>query len=153
MGSERFKDNLGDPDIRLDGFQLWIHGRQYPHERDYWDGNWLNITAHCGSKGTDVWTSGNILHVPDLVRWLVALEEMNQTLSGAADLVSLEPELSVELKITGLGQMQAKVDITPDHLTQEHSFQFELDQSYLESLIASLRSLLAKYPVKGKPNV
>ena len=153
MSGERFKDSLGDPDIKLDDFQLWIHGRQYPNEQDYWDGNWLNVTAHCGSNGADVWTSGDILHVPDLARWLESLELMNQTLSGTADLVSLEPELSVELKMSTLGQLHATIEITPDHMSQEHSFQFEFDQSYLENLIASLRSLLAKYPVKGKPDV
>jgi len=38
-------------------------------------------------------------------------------------------------------------------MSQQHSFKFELDQSYLENLIAGLRSLLAKYPVRGKPDV
>jgi hypothetical protein len=64
MGIEKFADNLGAPDIKLDGLQMWIHGRQFPNEEDYWDGNWLNVTAHCGSQGADVWTSGPILHVP-----------------------------------------------------------------------------------------
>jgi len=153
MGNQKFNENLGEPDIKLNGLQIWIHGRQYPNEQDYWDGNWLNVTAHCGGKGADVWTNGDILHVPDLVRWLAALEVMNQTTSGAADLVSLEPELSVELKTCGLGQIQMNVEISPDHMTQQHSFQFGLDQSYLEGLIADLRSLLAKYPIKGKPDV
>jgi hypothetical protein len=153
MGSEEFNENLGEPDIKLNGLQIWIHGRQYPNEPDYWDGNWLSVTAHCGSKGADVWTSGDILHVPDLVRWLAALKVMNETMSGAADLVSLEPELSVELKMSGLGQIQMKVEISPEHTTQQHSFQFGLDQSYLEGLIADLRSLLAKYPIKGKPDL
>ena len=153
MDSERSKDSLGDPDINLNGFQLWVHARQFPNERDYWDGNWLNATAHCGTHDANVWTSGSIIHVPDLVRWLSALEIMNQTLSGEADLVSLEPELSVALKMGSLGQIQMTVEITPDQMSQQHSFKFELDQSYLENLIASLRSLLAKYPVKGKPDV
>lgn len=69
MSIEKFRDNLGPPDITLNGLQIWIHGRQYPNDEDYWDGNWLNITAHCGSKGADVWTTGDILHVPDLARW------------------------------------------------------------------------------------
>ena len=153
MDSERSKDSLGDPDINLNGFQLWVHARQFPNEQDYWDGNWLNATAHCGTHDANVWTSGSIIHVPDLVRWLSALEIMNHTLSGEADLVSLEPELSVALKMGSLGQIQMTVEITPDQMSQQHSFKFELDQSYLENLIASLRSLLAKYPVKGKPDV
>ena len=72
--------------------------------------------------------------------------------SGGADLVSLEPELSVELKMNGLGKIEMKVEITPDYVRQEHSFQFELDQSYLQELIAKCRTLLAKYPIRGKPD-
>jgi hypothetical protein len=45
-----------------------------------------------------------------------------------------------------------RVEITPDHMTQEHNFQFEVDQSYLPSLIESCRKVLAKYPIKGTPD-
>jgi hypothetical protein len=150
MKIEEQLKNLGDPDIRLAGLQIWIHGRQYPKEEDYWDGNWLNITAHCGANGADVWTSGDILHVPDISRWLAALEEMNKSLAGEANLVSLEPELSVELDAKELGKISMRVEITPDYMSQEHSFQFEIDQSYLAGLIGSCRKVLAKYPIRGK---
>jgi hypothetical protein len=152
MGIEKFGEHLGEPDIKLDGLQIWIHGRQFPNEEDYWDGNWLNVTAHCGSHGADVWTSGPILHVPDIARWLDSLEWMNKSLSGEADLVSLEPELVVELKMDSPGKILMRVEITPDHMTQEHNFQFEIDQSYLVGLIESCRKILAKYPMKGKPD-
>ncbi len=152
MGIEKFAENLGAPDIKLDGLQIWVHSRQFPNEEDYWDGNWLNVTAHCGSHGADVWTNGAILHVPDIARWLVALEEMNQSLSGEANLVSLEPELCVELNVKELGQLSLKVKITPDHMTQEHIFRFEIDQSYLGSVIESCRKVLARYPVRSIPD-
>ncbi len=152
MGVEKYTENLGDPDIKLDSLQIWIHGREFPQAEDYWDGNWLNVTAHCGSRGADVWTSGAILHVPDIARWLANLEEMNKSLSGEANLVSLEPELCVELNTKGHGQISMRVEITPDHLTQEHNFEFEIDQSYLLSLIESCRKLIAKYPVRGMPD-
>jgi hypothetical protein len=80
MGIEKYAENLGAPDIKLEGLQIWIHSRQFPNEKDYWDGNWLNVTAHCGKHGADVWASGPILHVPDLTRWLAALEEMTKPL-------------------------------------------------------------------------
>ena len=153
MGIEKFGEHLGEPDIKLDGLQIWIYGRQFPNEEDYWDGNWLNVTAHCGSHGADVWTSGAILHVPDIARWLDSLEWMNKSLSGEADLVSLEPELVVELKMDSPGKISMRVEITPDHITQEHNFQFEIDQSYLMGLIESCRKVLAKYPIKGEPDV
>jgi len=150
---EKFASHLDQPDIELNGLQIWVHARQFPNEQDYWDGNWLNVTVHCGTHDASVWTSGSILHVPDLIRWLADLEAMNQRVCGAADLVSLEPELSVELRMNNLGHIRMKVEITPDHMTQEHSFEFEFDQSYLEGLIKSVSAVLKKYPLKGKPDV
>lgn len=152
MSVGKYVENLGAPDIRLEGLQIWIHSRQFPNEEDYWDGNWLNVTAHCGTRGADVWASGALLHAPDIARWLVALEEMNQSLSGEANLSSLEPELRVELSMKELGQISMRVEITPDHLTQEHHLQFEINQSSLPGLIESCRKVLAKYPIKGKPD-
>lgn len=152
MSISKYAESLGVPDIKLAGLQIWIRGHQFPEAEDYWDGNWLNVVAHCGSHGADVWTSGSILHAPDVARWLIALEEMNRTLSGEANLVSLEPELSVELKMETLGQVTIRVEITPDYMTQEHAFRFELDQSYLKTLNEDCRKVLAKYSVKGQPD-
>ena len=75
---------------------------------------------------------------------------MNKSLSGESDLASLEPELAVELNMDSPGKISMRVEITPDHMTQEHNFQFEIDQSYLVSLIESCRKVLAKYPIRGK---
>ena len=132
--------------------QIWIHSRQFLDAEDYWDGNWLNVTAHCGTHGASVWTTGAILRIPEIAGWLVALEEMNRSLSGEANLESLEPELAVELSMSELGHLAMKVEITADHMNQQHSFQFELDQSYLADLISSCRGVLEKYPIKGKPD-
>jgi hypothetical protein len=151
MSIGKFAENLGAPDIKLAEFQLWVHSRQFPPSEDFWYGNWLNVTAHCGSQGADVWANGSILGAPDIASWLVALEEMNRTLSGEAYLGSLEPELRVELKMESRGHIWVRVEITPDHMTQEHVFQFEVDQSYLRRLIEDCRKVLAKYPVRGKP--
>jgi hypothetical protein len=95
--------------------------------------------------------SGSILGSPDVASWLIALEEMNRVLSGEANLGSLEPELRVELKMESLGHIWVKVEITPDHITQDHVFQFEVDQSHLDGLIDDCRKLVAKYPITGNP--
>jgi hypothetical protein len=87
---------------------------------------------------------------PDIARWLASCEGMSKTLSGEADLVSLERELVVELKMDSPGRLSMRVEITPDHMTQEHNFQFEIDQTYLAGLIESCRKVLAKYPIRGK---
>ncbi len=28
----------GEPDLRLEGLRIWVHGRQFPDHQDYWDG-------------------------------------------------------------------------------------------------------------------
>ena len=47
-------EDFGQPDIAFSGFQLWIHGGAPQEFQDYWDGNWLSVTAHCGAMGADV---------------------------------------------------------------------------------------------------
>jgi hypothetical protein len=153
MNGETHIGNLGVPNIRLSGVQIWIHSRQFPDSNDFWDGNWLNVTVHCGANGASVWTSGAILHVSEIADWLVALEKMNGTLSGEANLDTIEPEFNVKLKAESLGQITMKVEISPNHLTQRHSFKFEVDQSYIDGVIKSCRNTLAAYPLIGKPSL
>jgi len=62
-------EELGEPDLKVAGLQIWIHGRQFPDAMDSDDGNWLRVTAHCGALGASVFVSGAILQVTDLVRW------------------------------------------------------------------------------------
>ena len=46
--------DLGVPDLKLAGLQLWVHGREFPESEDADDGNWLRVTAHCGASGASV---------------------------------------------------------------------------------------------------
>jgi hypothetical protein len=141
-------EKLGPASIRLAGFQIWVHSRQFPQSQDYWDGNWLNVTAHCEAYGASVWTSGAIINLPEIARWADACEAMYQTLSGEANLERVEPELYVELKAGSLGHISMKVEITPDNMTQEHTFLLGLDQSYLPDLIKDCRKVLVDYPIR-----
>jgi hypothetical protein len=152
MGIDKYAAQLGTPDIKLGGLQIWVHGRQFPNATDYWDGNWLRITAHCGTHGADVWTTGAILNLPAVVSWLAQLEDLNRSVAGEASLVPLEPELSVKLTADALGHISMEIDITPDNITQEHTFRFELDQSYLEPVIESCRKIVNDYPLRGTPD-
>jgi hypothetical protein len=149
---DKFRENLGEPDIKMGGLQIWVHGRQYPDADDYWDGNWLNVTAHCGASGASVWTSGAIFSTYDIKKWLDHSEEMNRTLNGDANLVSLEPELVVEMKMESRGHIAMRVEITPIYDgTQGHFFEFSLDQSFLPDHIQRCHKLMTRFPVKGTP--
>ena len=138
-----------EPDVALGPLALWIHGRESPERSDYWDGNWLRATARCATHGTSVVIDGTFVHAGQLQSWLAELERVHHSLEGTAELAPIEPELRVTLTSGAAGRMEAVVEITPDHLNQEHTFRFELDQSYLPGLMSSLRRLLRQYPVVG----
>jgi hypothetical protein len=140
---------LGTPDLKLEGLQIWIHGRQFPDAADYSDGNWLRVTAHCGGSGASVFATGSIIHLSELDGWRVESEELLKNLSGEAKLACMEPALSVTLKAGSLGHITMDVSITPDHMRQRHWFQFEIDQSYLPLLVKQCQSILEVYPIKG----
>ena len=141
---------LGTPDLKVEGLQIWVHGRQFPDAADYWDGNWLRVTAHCGGNGANVFTTGSIIHLSELDRWLVESEELLKNLKGEAKLACMEPALSVTLKSGSLGHITMEVSITPDHMSQRHWFRFEIDQSYLPPFVKQCQSILEAYPIKGR---
>lgn len=134
----------------MGAFQLWVHVRQFPEAQDRWDGNWLNVTAHCGQVGASVWATGAILDTIGLRRFRDELEWLHQTLSGEAALESHEPNVVVRVAAAdGAGHLRVRVEVTPDHLAQGHWFEFEIDQSYLPAAVAQLESVLAAFRVRG----
>jgi hypothetical protein len=118
---------------------------------DDWDGNWLQVTVHCGAPGARVWGTGPILHVPEIAQFLRGVETIQSSLQGESSLPCMEPELAVTLTAEGLGHITMVVVITPDHLSQTHRFTFTIDQSYLPSVMDSCRSILGQYQIKGQP--
>jgi len=60
----------GAPDISLSGLKIWISGRQFEDSTDFWDANWLVITAHCSSYFSEVIIQGPIIHLSELELWM-----------------------------------------------------------------------------------
>lgn len=142
--------DLGEPDLNVAGFQLWVHGRQFPESEDYYDGNWLRVTAHCGASGASVWAQGAILMVTDIAGFGDKCAAMLSGDTKSAALDPLEPELKVSLEAAdGLGHVRAQVEITPDHLLQAHRFEFGVDQSYLPGIIRQCSEIVQEYPIRG----
>lgn len=143
--------DLGEPDVKIAGFQLWVHGRQFPEADDYYDGNWLRVTAHCGASGASVWAQGAILMVTDVAGFGEGCAAMLSGEMKSADLAPVEPELKVSLESTdSVGHICARVEITPDHLRQSHWFEFEIDQSYLTGIIKQCSEIMKEYPIRGQ---
>ena len=138
-----------NPRLQIAGLKVWVHGRQFPTSDDYWDGNWLRISAEYRSASSRVKTEGPIIHLGELVGLFESCERLYETLAGEAELDCMEPELNVKLKAGLSGQIQLEVSITPDNLNEEHIFRQDIDQTYLPQIIAECGSLLAEYPIKG----
>lgn len=141
---------LGKPDLKVAGFQLWVHGWEFPDIQDYDDGNWLRVTVHCGGSGASVWAQGAILMVTDIAGFGDQCATMLQGGAKSATLEPIEPELKVTLETAdSLGHICTQVEITPDNLTQSHWFEFEVDQSYLPDIIQKCAAIVQKYPIRG----
>jgi hypothetical protein len=139
-----------DPQIELGPLKIWIHHRQFPDLEDYWDGNWLVATAQAAADGAYVTVVGPFLHLGEFRQWLGELEQLHATLSGQAELPTMEPNLRVTLIAGTLGAITAEIEITPDHSAQEHHFSVQLDQSFLPQICSSIRGLLKTYPIVGE---
>jgi hypothetical protein len=108
------------------------------------------VTAHCGGSDATVWTSGSILQVQDILGLAQDCRELAAGKASRAELNPLEPGLRILLETDDrVGPIMARVEITPDHLAQEHRFAFEIDPSSLPGLIEACDRILEEYPVRG----
>jgi hypothetical protein len=140
------------PDLTIAGLKLWIVGRQFEDNHDYWDGNWLRVEAVCASQVSRVSASGPILHLPEIARFRDACSRLNATLTGRAELECLEPNLAVRIAAIGpRGRISVTIDLTGDHHLETHQFRDEIDQSYLSDILLDLNSIMKTYPVRGEP--
>lgn len=125
----------GNPDIKVAGLSLWLE----PADPD----GWRNAAAECIASGATVFVRGPILQNDELGCWLGQLQELYAGRRANAVLRCIEPNLRVEVSVRDkLGHLEMRVDITADHMTQQHVMRFEIDQSYLPRLIQEVRAAL-----------
>lgn len=143
--------DFGEPGLKIAGFQLWVHERQFPKLKDHYDGNWLRVTAHCSASGASVWAQGAILMVSDIAAFGHGCAAMHAGATKSAALASCEPDLQLSLDATDrVGHIRMQVNITPDYQRQSHRFEFEIDQSYLPGIIKQCSDLVREYPIRGQ---
>lgn len=87
--------------------------------------------------------------VSDIGRFQVQLKGL---LEGGKDTAVLDP-LEQELRISierrdSLGHFLVKIEITPDPITQNHRFEFEIDQTYIRDMIAECETITKKIPIR-----
>lgn len=137
------------PDLQLAGLSIWVLGRQFPDQNDYWDANWLNVRVRVEATQAIVEVHGPIIHAAELESFANELELLDGTLAGSVSLKCTEPNLDVEIRGDARGPAMATVRITPDHMTQSHEFIFSIDQTCFKPVIAECKRILSSYPIKG----
>jgi hypothetical protein len=96
-----------------------------------------------------VTVEGPWLRNTEVTGLLEGLVSLHTELKGSAKLGCLEPNLHVTVECNTLGHVTVAVEITPDHLTQEHKFEFTTDQTFLAPAISGCRHLLERFPIRG----
>ena len=138
-----------DADIQLAGFSMWVDGYQFPAETEYWDANWVRVRVVCTGQQASVKLCDSCVHLPELSAWLDECVRLEAGAVESATLPTMEPYLQVTIDRSGeFKGLLATVKLTPDDVTQFHEFQFPIDPSYLPKLIASLRSVLGRLPIR-----
>jgi hypothetical protein len=144
------RDPPGVPSLAIGGFQLWVHGRQFPDAEDRWDGNWLEITARCAASGVSVTVSGPVLDTVNLVTFRNELDALARVRAGSAELSSLEPNVRVAPGPRE-SELLVKVELTPEPIEQGHWFERPVSWSALPEALRQLDDLLVRVPVRGLP--
>lgn len=146
------KSTNDEPDFKFAGLSIWVRSREFPGVTEYWDGNWLDVAARVEASSARVEFAGPLLRTDEIAAFTGQLIQMQTSLSGEAELACMEPNLNIKVQCRPLGHLDVIISITPDHMTQSHVFNFELDQSYLPSAIADCRRLLTIFPIVGSPD-
>jgi hypothetical protein len=149
---EKSVTSLGLPDLQIADLQIWIQGRQFPDSSDYWDGNWLYCTLHCGSPDSDVWLRKDpFIHVPELQRFYRSLTDFLHSKSGTARLETMEDNLTLTLEAANSQDIRMDVFITPNAPVEDHHYALNVSHEQVEELLRQLNDILRHYPIKGQP--
>jgi len=141
-------ERLGEPDLRIAGLRVWVHGRQFPDSADYWDGNWLNATAYCLYPDSSVRVRGSFLHLSEIAHFLRECQHLYESLGGKAGLDCMEPYVDVQLSAQTGGHIKVELCLRPDLATESHRFTDGFDQTFLPAIISQCRRILERFPVR-----
>ena len=144
---------IGTP---ADNVTITVVRRMHPHAADVHDRNWLGADVKVAIRP---WTGdySAYFEAQDFVRFREAVEQMNTTLEGAAELDPIEPWLWLRLELDVRGHMTLRGKAAPEgngHVFGEVGLHFtvneNLDQTMLGPLIGQLRAVEEEFPVVGR---
>ncbi|MBD1877338.1 hypothetical protein [Coleofasciculus sp. FACHB-T130] len=116
---------------------------------DYWDRTWINSEIEIILPGYHANFFGDI-RTEEIFSFLEQLKEMSQTLSGVAELNTMEGLMNLKAEMNNLGHIQWNGKTTyPIGNGNTLTFNFSNDQSFLANLITELQMIKKHFPIIG----
>jgi hypothetical protein len=127
-----------------------VSGRERPASTDFHDGNWLSATVSVSAGAWRGEYRAN-LRTEDFRSFLDEVRSLRDMPEGKAEFNPMEPWIVLQLEGDGRGRV-AVTGQADDRVATGNklSFHFDVDQTFLPSLIRDLESLLAEFPVIGE---
>jgi len=122
---------------------------QYPDLTDVDDGNWLfsQISVRAGMWQGSVQAT---LRTEDFPEFYRQIKELYQNPVSTAKYETLEGWLNLTLSGDRFGHINIEGSaLDAPGIGNELRFHFQIDQSYLPAILASLEALEAEYPIRG----
>jgi hypothetical protein len=133
------------PDLKLAGLTISIIGRHNPDASEFWDKNWLWSQIKVEDQGAIVSLDQPCIHVVDIQNWIIEIENLQKGTIEKAELKCMEPNLYIRLVPNTQGQIFMHLEISPNRLNQQHTYKFQIDQSYLNNFIWECRGILNRF--------
>lgn len=125
------------PDISIGNFKIWLYEKE-PNESVF-----FYAGVSCSTPNSLVFIEGPYVDFDSLRAWKYECEQLYKNLSGSAVLSFYEPHVYARIILDKKGQGSLFVQICcPDTMSEEHTFTFEIDQTYVQFLLNDLTNLL-----------
>lgn len=136
----------------LDFLALSVRGRAYRQRHDYWDGNWLLVTAtiHVGKFSGEI---PGMLRAEELENFTHALQTFHQSLKGKISFETAEEWLHFHIEADPLGKIEISGTLSDEITYPYNSLKFIITthQRFLTEPLKQLQTVTQLFPVVGKP--
>lgn len=126
--------------------------RSSPGLFDSWDGNWIACEIEIVAGGFRGKCAAD-MRSEEFHAFMDQVSELDRTVDGAATFTTMEGQLTLSLTAEARGHIKvagAALDLAGSE--NRLAFSFDVDQTYLSSIVRSLEALLAAFPVVGAPD-
>jgi hypothetical protein len=144
-------------EIRFGGEQvefllITVRGRAYRQSQDYWDGNWLLVTAAVRA-GKFTGEIPGMLRAEELQQFSDDLRSFRQSLTGSVVFDTMEGWLNLRIEPSKTGRIAIEGEIQDDVSAPFNNLEFnlEMDQTFLLTPLQQLEQVVKAFPVVGKP--